>query len=97
MNLVVILIWQFIIRHKFLVIDKYHEGRRLHGHLRYIEDLQPLIASGIERGVADACIVLRADKSVPVQYVVNVIDAVNSINEADGTKHKVILATSPKK
>ena len=62
-----------------------------------IEGLQPLISSGIESGVSDACVVLRSDKSVPVQYVVNVIDAVNAINEQSGTKHKVILATSPKK
>ena len=58
--------------------------------------LQPAIAAGIEAGVDDACVVLRADKTVPVQYVVNVIDAVNEINAAIGTKHKVILATSPK-
>lgn len=61
-----------------------------------VEALQPTIAAGIENGVTDACIVLRADKDVPVQDVVNVIDAVNNINNADGTKHKVILATSPK-
>ena len=61
------------------------------------EDLEPLIESGIEAGIDDACVVLRADKTVPVQYVVNVIDAVNSINERNSVKHKVILATSPKK
>ena len=62
-----------------------------------VDGLQPLIASGIEAGVTDACVVLRSDKTVPVQYVVNVIDAVNAINEQTGSKHKVILATSPKK
>ena len=61
------------------------------------DQLQPAIAAGIETGVDDACVVLRADKTVPVQYVVNVIDAVNNINATAGTKHKVILATSPKK
>jgi len=61
------------------------------------DELQGLILSGIEPGVEDACVVLRSDKNVPVQYVVNVIDAVNAINESEGTKHKVILATSPKK
>lgn len=61
-----------------------------------VANLQPTIAAGIEAGVDDGCVVLRADKTVPVQYVVNVIDAVNSINEQSGTKHKVILATSPK-
>ena len=48
-------------------------------------------------GESDATIVLRSDKSVPVQYVVNVIDAVNEINNATQQNHKVILATSPKK
>ena len=61
-----------------------------------VEALQSTIATGIESGIDDACIVLRADKDVPVQDVVIVIDAVNNINNADGTKHKVILATSPK-
>ena len=44
----------------------------------------------------EATVVLRADKSVPVQYIVSVIDAVNEINRKNGTKHKVILATLPK-
>lgn len=48
-------------------------------------------------GQIDASVVLRSDKSVPVQYVVNVIDAVNNINKKYGTKHKVILATEPKR
>ena len=48
-------------------------------------------------GQTDATIVLRSDKTVPVQYVVNVIDAVNDINNATQQNHKVILATSPKK
>ena len=47
---------------------------------------------------SQATVVLRSDKSVPVQYIVNVIDAVNDINNAtENTNHKVILATSPKK
>ena len=61
-----------------------------------VPELEPAIAAGIESGVQDACVVLRADKTVPVQYVVQVIDAVNSINNNQGTKHKVILATQPK-
>jgi len=62
-----------------------------------VDQLQPAIAAGIEAGISDACVVLRADKTVPVQYVVNVIDAVNEINSSSGSKHKVIMATSPKK
>lgn len=45
----------------------------------------------------EGTIVLRSDKTVPVQYIVNVIDAVNEINNTTGTSHKVILATSQKK
>ncbi len=40
---------------------------------------------------------LEADKTIPVQYVVSVIDIVNTINNTYNTKHKVIMATSPKK
>ena len=46
---------------------------------------------------SQATVVLRSDKTVPVQYIVNVIDAVNDINNATGYNHKVILATAPKK
>ncbi len=60
------------------------------------DDLAGSISTKIA-GQADATIVLRSDKSVPVQYVVNVIDAVNEINNATQQNHKVILATSPKK
>lgn len=60
------------------------------------EELASSISAKIE-GQSDATIVLRSDKSVPVQYVVNVIDAVNEINNASQQNHKVILATSPKK
>ena len=61
-----------------------------------IENLESAIEREIA-GIENGSIVLRADKVVPVQYVVNVIDAVNAINAKYGTLHKVILATSPKK
>lgn len=48
-------------------------------------------------GVNESTVVVRSDKSVPVQYVVNVIDAVNNINNETNQNHKVLLATSPKK
>ena len=48
-------------------------------------------------GRESASIRLEADKSVPVQYVVNVIDIVNDVNNRYNTSHKVIMATSPKK
>jgi len=63
-----------------------------------VSELQ--LQDGIDTKIAgqlDASVVLRSDKSVPVQYVVNVIDAVNNINKKYNTKHKVILATSPKR
>lgn len=47
-------------------------------------------------GQESVSIRLEADKNIPVQHVVNVIDIVNSLNKKFGTKHKVIMATSPK-
>ena len=53
--------------------------------------IAPRIADDME-----ATVVLRSDHTAPVQNVVYVIDAVNSINAKNGTKHRVILATSPR-
>lgn len=47
-------------------------------------------------GQTEGVVVLRADRTVPVQYVVKVIDAVNQMNDLLKTKHKIILATKPK-
>ena len=47
-------------------------------------------------GQIDGSVVLRANETVPVQFIVNVIDAVNNINNKSNTKHKVILATRSK-
>ncbi len=61
--------------------------------------MESLLASEINNklmGQPDGTVVLRADKTVPVQYIVTVIDAVNQVNEATKTTHKVILATKPK-
>ena len=64
--------------------------------LQVSEDiLESRIAQKLE-GQTEGTIVLRADKTVPVQFIVTVIDAVNGINRKNGTKHKVILATLPK-
>ena len=60
------------------------------------DELASVINDRID-GQVDATIVLRSDKTVPVQYVVNVIDAVNDINNNTQQNHKVILATSSKK
>lgn len=47
------------------------------------------------RNEYEASVVLRADKTAPVQDIVVVIDAVNGINNKHNTRHKVILATKP--
>ena len=72
-------------------------------HNFYVENDIPIAVNELEAFLrtsistdSSACVVLRADKNVPVQDVVQVIDSVNSINATNCTKHKVILATSPK-
>ena len=60
-----------------------------------IEDLSASINAKIN-GQEEATVVIRSDKNVPVQDVVNVIDAVNDINKTYDQNHNVILATSPK-
>ena len=64
---------------------------------RKVEDtnLENVLAQALQE-YDQGTVVLRSDKSVPVQYVVTVIDAVNQINQGRLTKHKVILATKPK-
>lgn len=58
------------------------------------EQLQPAIAAAL--GNADkGSVMLKVDQSVAVQYVVNVIDAVNKINTQGGHHYKVVLATKP--
>lgn len=47
-------------------------------------------------GAVDASVMLSSDATVPVQFVVNVIDIVNEINKEFKSKHKVILATKAK-
>ena len=71
--------------------DYYLDKRRIEA-----ENLQQALSAELTAHT-DGTVVLRSDKSVPVQYVVNVIDAINGINKQSGQKHKVILATSPAK
>ncbi len=61
-----------------------------------IEFLTESIGAKLQ-GQTEGTVVLRSDESVPVQYVVNLIDAVNKVNEMTLSKHKVILATRPAK
>ncbi|HBG71801.1 MAG: hypothetical protein A2W93_12965 [Bacteroidetes bacterium GWF2_43_63] len=69
---------------------------------QYSIDQVILDAAGLREGIksrldgqTEASVVLRSDATVPIQFAVNVIDVVNSINKEKGTKHKVILATRP--
>jgi biopolymer transport protein ExbD len=45
----------------------------------------------------EGSVVLRADQSVAVQHIVGVIDVVNNINSRSQSRHKVILATQPRR
>ena len=58
-------------------------------------DLHQALSEALAGNPEDA-VVLRADKSVPVEHVVTLIDAVNAVNKDTDANHKVILATSPK-
>lgn len=68
----------------------------------YLDGIQ-VDQAGLRSGLAEklkneteASVVLRAEKSVPVEYIVIVIDAVNDVNRMYNAKHKVILATQAK-
>jgi biopolymer transport protein ExbD len=58
-------------------------------------NLQQLLSRSLI-GQSEGVIVLQADRTVPMQSFVTVIDAVNQMNKLLKTKHKVILATTPK-
>ena len=58
------------------------------------EQLQSAIAAALGN-VDKGSVMLKVDQSVAVQYVVNVIDAVNKINTQNGRHYKVVLATKP--
>src|SRR5690606_15094918 len=51
-----------------------------------VEFLTETIGTKLQ-GQTEATVVLRSDESVPVQYVVNLIDAVNKVNEMTQSKH----------
>ena len=53
--------------------------------------------SNILKGELESSVVVRAEKSVEIQSLVDVIDAVNEVNRLYDSKHKIILATKPKK
>ncbi|GHS87698.1 biopolymer transporter ExbD [Bacteroidia bacterium] len=71
--------------------------------LQFFIGEMPISETQLESSLAQALVnetegvvVIRADKSVPIQYFVYIFDALNSINNKNGTKHKPILAVSPK-
>lgn len=77
--------------------NNYHIGMKK-GNAKAIDvsRLESEIAVALS-GSTEGTVVVRSDKSVEVQYVVNVIDAVNNINNSTHQSHKVLLATSSKK
>lgn len=61
-----------------------------------VEEMKGVLVTELARlapGDAEAGVFVRADQTVDVQYIVNVIDAVNQINKEQDTKHKVVLGT----
>ena len=61
-----------------------------------VDEMKSVLTTELERlapGDAEAGVFVRADQTVDVQYIVNVIDAVNQINKEQETKHKVVLGT----
>ena len=57
-----------------------------------LEEVEPYLEALLS-DTQEGTVKLHADKTVPVQYIVNIIDAVNHVNQRNNTKHKVILAT----
>lgn len=53
--------------------------------------------STVLKGELESSVVVRAEKSVEIQSLVDVIDAVNEVNRLYDSKHKIILATKPRK
>lgn len=77
--------------------NNYHIGTKKGGAKAVDESvLESEIAIALS-GADEGTVVVRSDKTVEVQYVVNVIDAVNNINNKTHQNHKVLLATSTKK
>ncbi len=59
---------------------------------KQLDEMEPYLEALLS-DTQEGTVKLHADKTVPVQYIVNVIDVVNHINQRNNTKHKVILAT----
>ena len=72
--------------------NHYYVGEKLVDESELQTEIFAELANQIE-----GTVVIRSDKSVAVQHIVNIIDAVNEINKETDNKHKVLLATSNKK
>ena len=72
--------------------NNYFVGEKAVTETSLQDEIQIALGSEVE-----GTVVIRSDKTVAVQYIVNIIDAVNEINKATDNKHKVLLATSNKK
>lgn len=66
------------------------EGKELVDEMKSV--LEQELAT-LAPGDPEAGVFVRADQTVDVQYIVNVIDAVNQLNKDNDTKHKVVLGT----
>lgn len=55
-------------------------------------NLEPELKKELKSDI-NSTIVVRCDKQLPVQNIVDVVDVVNKINQEGNTKYKVILAT----
>ena len=65
-----------------------------------VEEMKGVLLAELDKlapGDAEAGVFVRADQTVDVQYIVNVIDAVNQINKEHDTKHTVVLGTQQAK
>ncbi len=63
------------------------------------EELLPVLQDAAAQDHADVkAVILRADKSVPVENVVALMDVLNQLNEAfpEGERYKMVLATEAK-
>lgn len=63
------------------------------------EDLLPVLQGAIDQDVAtDKNVILRADKTVPIENVVALMDILNQINEnfPEEERYKMVLATEAK-
>ena len=72
--------------------NQYYVGEKFVNESELQTEIYAELADQIE-----GTVVIRSDKTVAVQYIVNIIDAVNEINKETNNKHKVLLATSNKK